>query len=407
MDRVEEMAHTTAAIGPAKAAAKGSSAKFVAFGLIGAAILGGGAWYLLGRGKETTDDAQVEGHVQPVAARVVGQVAAVTVKDNQLVQAGDILVELDKSDLEARVAAARADVAAAEAAVASAQAQLSLTEKNAEATIKQARGGLTQASSGAASSQAMVAQAKADQAAAESRHHLAQTEYDRTKSLADSGAISRAELDVRRSSLDEARAQLEQARARLLSAQAGIDSGVGGIELARGRLAAAETAPQQIENAQAAVKVAEARRGQAQAALRLAELNLSYATIRAPSAGLVARRTVEVGQLVSPERPLLAIVPVDDVWVVANFKEDQVAHMRPGQLARIHIDAYDRTFGGHIDSLSAGTGSRFALLPPDNASGNFVKVVQRVPVLVRLDQPAEVQLRPGMSASVSVTTGEP
>jgi membrane fusion protein (multidrug efflux system) len=158
-------------------------------------------------------------------------------------------------------------------------------------------------------------------------------------------------------------------------------------------------------NAQSAVKVAEARLLQARAAQRLAELNLSYATIRAPSSGVVARRTVEVGQMVSPERPLLAVVPLDDVWVVANFKEDQVAQMRPGQSARVHVDAFGRDVDAHVDSLAAGTGSRFALLPPDNASGNFIKVVQRVPVLLRFDGDPGVELRPGLSCSVTVRTG--
>jgi membrane fusion protein (multidrug efflux system) len=391
-----------------KAAArrKGGRAKYVALALVAVALIVAGNWYLVTRGKESTDDAQVEGHVQPISARVPGQVAALHVKDNQLVKAGDVLVELDRTDFEARDAAARADVAAAEAALAAAQAQLGLTEKNAEAALRQARGGLTQASSGVSSSEAALEQARADVIAAESRQRLAQTEYERTTNLHATGAVSQAELDARRAAIDEANAVLAQARARLAAARAGLSSGAGGVELAQGRLAAAETGPQQVANAQAAVKVAEAHLLQAQAAQRLAALNLSYATIRAPAGGEVARRTVEVGQMVAPDRPLLAVVPLDDVWVVANFKEDQVAHMHPGQPATIHVDTYGRTFVGHVDSLAAGTGSRFALLPPDNASGNFVKVVQRVPVLVRLDGDPGVALRPGMSCSVTVRVDE-
>jgi len=286
----------------------------------------------------------------------------------------------------------------------SARTQLELTERNADAMLRQARGGVTQASSGVTSSQAAVEQATADVVAALARQKLAQQEYDRTENLHGTGAVSQADLDNHRMSLDSANAGLSEARARLLAAKAGVGNGAGAVELAQGRLAAAQTAPQQVANAQAALKVADAKLLQAQAAQRLADLNLSYTTIRAPSAGLVSRRTVEVGQLASPDRPLLAIVPLDDVWVVANFKEDQAAKMHAGQKASVSVDAYGRSFAGHVDSLSAGTGSRFALLPPDNASGNFIKVVQRVPVLIRLEGDVGVDLRPGMSCNVTVRT---
>ena len=383
---------------------KKNRARIIGIGLVAAALLAGGTYYVVHLGKESTDDAQVEGHVQPVSARVSAQVAKVLVKDNQLVKAGDVLVELDRSDFEAKAAAAQADVAAADAAVASARTQLELTERNADAMLRQARGGVTQASSSVTSSQAAVEQATADVVAALARQKLAQREYDRSESLHATGAVSPADLDNHRMAIDSANAGLSEARARLLAAKAGIGNGAGAVELAQGRLAAAQTAPQQIASAQAAVKVAEAKLLQAQAAQRLADLNLSYTTIRAPASGHVSRRTVEVGQLVSSDRPLLAIVPLDDVWVVANFKEDQAAKMHTGQKASVSVDAYGRSFEGHVDSLSAGTGSRFALLPPDNASGNFIKVVQRVPVLIRLDGVAGVDLRPGMSCNVTVRT---
>jgi membrane fusion protein, multidrug efflux system len=391
------------ASGPPK---KKNRARLVGIGLVAAALIGGGSYYVLHLGKESTDDAQVEGHVQPVSPRVNAQVAKVLVRDNQAVKAGDVLVELDRSDFEAKAAAAHADVAAAEAAVASAQTQLELTQRNSDAMLRQARGGVTQASSGVTSSQAAVEQATADVVGAVSRQKLAQREYDRTANLHETGAVSPADLDNHRMALDQANAGLSEARARLLAAKAGVGNGEGAVELAQGRLAAAQTAPQQVASAQAAVKVAEARLLQTQAAQRLADLNLSYTTIRASAGGMVSRRTVEVGQLVSPDRPLLAIVPLDDVWVVANFKEDQAAKMHPGQKATVSVDAYGRDFVGHVDSLSAGTGSRFALLPPDNASGNFIKVVQRVPVLIRLDGAAGVDLRPGMSCTVTVRIAE-
>lgn len=392
----------TPTLAPSQPVKKTNRARTVGIALGALALLAGLSWYLFHLGKESTDDAQVEGHIQAVAARVSGQVATVNVKDNQLVKPGDVLVELDKSDLDAKAAAAQADLAAAEAGVASARAQLELTQKNADAALRQARGGVTQASSTVASSQAAVEQAKADVISAESRQRLAKLEFDRTANLYATDAVSKADLDNHQNALDTADANLSQARARLLSAKAGIDSGTGAVELAQGRMAAAQTAPEQVANFAAALKVAEAKVLQAQAALRTAQLNLSYATIKAPSSGVVARRTVEVGQLVSPDRALLAIVPLDDVWIVANFKEDQTARMRPGQKATVSIDAYGRSFPAHVDSLAAGTGARFALLPPDNASGNFVKVVQRVPVLLRLDGDAGIELRPGMSCGVTV-----
>jgi membrane fusion protein (multidrug efflux system) len=376
----------------------------VALGLLLAALGAVGVSYARSAGKEETDDAQVEGHVYSVASRVAGQVAAVRVKDNQLVQEGEVLVELDRADLEARLEAARADVNAAKAQLASAEAQLTFTERNIAATMRQARGGLSQAASGVATSQASIEQARADVAAAESRQKLAQAEFERSKNLFEGGAVSQAELDVRRSTLDQASATLDQSKARLTSARAAMQAGFGGVELAQGRVAAAETGPQQFDTAKAAVGVAAARVKQFEAAQRLAELNLAYATIKAPAKGVISRRSVEVGQMVSPDRALLAIVPLDDVWVVANFKEDQIGAMKPGQPAEVSIDAFGKKhLVGHVESLAGGTGARFALLPPDNASGNFVKVVQRVPVLVRLDGGQGLELRPGLSAAVTVS----
>jgi membrane fusion protein (multidrug efflux system) len=332
-------------------------------------------------------------------------VARVLVQDNQEVKPGDVLVELDAAELDARAAAARADLAAAKASLANAQTQLALTDKNADATLRQAKGGLTQAASSISASRSSIDQAQADVIAAESRRALAQTEYDRVVSLHADGAIPRAELDAKTAQLDQATASSAQAKARLDAMRASLQGSAGGLVLAEGRLAAAQTAPEQREAARAAVELADARVKQADAALRLAELNLSYTKIVAPSRGVVSRRTVELGQMVDPSRALLAIVPLDDVWVVANFKEDQLEKMRAGQPAKIAVDAFGgKSVRGHIDSIAGASGAKFALLPPDNASGNFIKVVQRIPVLVRLDDTAGMALRPGMSVEITVDT---
>lgn len=375
----------------------------VLLALVTAAALITGVTWLLGRGKESTDDAQIEGHVVTVSVRTPGQVARVNVTDNQLVHAGDILVELDLEELKARLAVARADRLAAEASLALAKAQLALTERTSEASIRQARGGVSQAASGVASSKAQVEQAQADIVSAQSRYELADKELRRVRELFAKGSVSQAELDSRQAAADQAAAGLNLAQARLQSSQASISGNYGGVEQAQGRLVAAMTAPQQVQSAEAQVQLAQARAEQTRAAERVAELNLSYGTVRAPVTGVVSRKNVELGSLVSPERPILALVPLDDVWVVANFKEDQIGKMKQGQPVRFQVDTFSgKSLQGHVESLAAGTGARFALLQPDNATGNFVKVVQRVPVRIKIDDRLGLQLRPGMSANVTV-----
>ncbi len=360
-------------------------------------------WYL-GRGTESTDDAFVEAHVANLASRIPGQVARVLVQDNQVVDAGDVLVELDDRDAKVRVDTAAADLESAKANLTSAETQLALTEKTVTASLRQARGGLVQATAATGASRAAVDRARADVAAAESRRTLAEIELRRAEALLRDTAISQADYDARKATYDQAAAAVEVARAGAAGARVGVDDAGGTVMAARGRLDAAEAGPEQIAAARAAVGVARARVAQAQAAREQADLNLSYTRLRAPIAGVVSRRTVEPGQTVDPARPLLAITALDDVWVVANFKEDQVAQIHPGQRARIKVDTYGGVpVLGHVDSLAAGSGARFSLLPPDNASGNFTKVVQRIPVLVRLDRvPRGMALRPGMSTSVTV-----
>jgi len=378
---------------------------FLIAGLSAAAVLVSGAWYLLHLGRESTDDAQVEGRVMSVSPRVAGQVLRVRVEDNQVVDAGEVLVELDPADYAAKLDAARADLAAARAAADGARSTLTLTEKAAPANLVQARGGLIAATFSLTSAEAEIEQARADLAAADSRQSLAEINLKRTRALVESNVTPAADLDQRQSEFDAASAQYQRERARLAAALAGRAGSGGGVVLAKGRLSAAQTAAEQVASARAALALAEAKTLQAEAALKLAELNLSYTTVRAPHRGVISRRTVEQGQSVGPERPLLAIVPLDDVWVVANFKEDQLAGMSAGQSTTVRLDTYGRRkFRGHVESIAGATGARFALLPPDNATGNFVKVVQRIPVLIRLDGSAGVELRPGMSADVTVRT---
>jgi membrane fusion protein (multidrug efflux system) len=390
---------------PAPKSARRTPRALIALPVLAAIGLSVGAGaYLLGRGQESTNDAQVEGHVASVAARVTGQVEQVLVNDNQLVKAGDVLVVLDDRDLAAKVAAARADLSAMQAQTRAAETQLAVTEKAAHSNLVIARGGLAQAAAVEGTTKAGIERARADIVAAESRRKLAEIELSRTQQLVEGGALSQAELDAKRSAFEQADAALGQARAQYASAQANIENSSGTIDSARGRWIAAESGPAQVEAARAQLELSRARVAQAQAALEQAELNLAHTKVLASVSGVVSRRSVEVGQMASPERPLMALVPLDDTWVIANFKEDQISEMHPGQTARVHIDSYGQELTGHVDSLASGTGSRFSLLPPDNASGNFTKVVQRVPVLIRLDPHPELTLRPGMSATATVVT---
>jgi len=389
---------------PATPKAGRKKAPLVFAGLVVIAAAVAAYLYISGRGKVSTDDAQVEGHVATVAARVPGQVKRVLVSDNQAVKAGDVLVELDDADLAARLAAAQADLAAANATLHSAETQLALTQKQADANIAIARGGVTQAASASSSTTAMIAQAEADVDAAISRQKLATTELGRAQRLFDAGATTQSELDARRATADQADAAVAQARARLASAQAGRSNSSGTIEAARGRLLAAQTAPEQVEVATAQVELAKAKVAQATSAVHTAELNLGYTKIRAEIDGVVAKRTVEPGQMVSPERPLLALVGTTELWVVANFKETQLEDLKPGQRVKVSIDTYDKAINATVDSIQAGTGARFSLLPPDNASGNFTKVTQRVPVRIKLGDLQGLTLRPGMSTTVTVYT---
>jgi membrane fusion protein, multidrug efflux system len=388
---------------PAARPPKRAKARRVLVGLLLGAVLLGGAIWVVRRGRESTDDAQVEGHVVMVSVRTPGQVGKVMVTDNQQVRQGDVLIELDLEELKARLGVAHADRMAAEASLALAQAQLSLTQRTSAAGIRQARGGVYQATSGVASGRAQVDQAQADVQVAQSRDTLAAKDVERVRQLFAEGGVSQAELDTRQAAADQSHAGLELARARLVATRALISGNYGGVEQAEGRLVAALAAPQQVEAAEAQVKLGEARLQQARATEHLAELNLSYGVVKAPVAGVVSRKNVEIGSLVSPDRPVMALIPLDDVWVVANFKEDQLGSMKVGQPASIDVDTFPgQTLPGSVESVAAGTGARFALLPPDNATGNFVKVVQRVPVRIRLSDRRSLSLRPGMSATVTV-----
>jgi len=379
-------------------------APFVAGGLVVLAVGAAAAIYISRFGKEKTDDAQVEAHVSNVAPRIAGQVKRVLVVDNQQVKANDVLVELDDSDQRAKVDSAAADLAAMNAQLALAQTQLALTDKTAKANLTVAQGAIAQAAAVTGSTAAQIDQAKADIAAAQSRKQLTKLDRERAERLRATGAATQSEIDERVSADTQADASLAQAEARLASALANRSNSSGTEVSARGRLLAADSVDEQLKASRSQVALAEAHVAQATAALQRATLELGYTKVRAEIGGVVTKRAVEPGQLVSPDRALMAIVDLSDTWIVANLKETQLSDIKAGQDADIWVDTFGSELHGKVDSIAAGTGSRFSLLPAENATGNFIKVTQRVPVKIKLDDRLGKTLRPGMSADVTIHT---
>jgi membrane fusion protein (multidrug efflux system) len=384
-------------------------------------LVAGGVWWWIAAGRESTDDAQVDAHITPIASRVGGTVLSVPVEANQEVEAGAILVEIDTRDFEVALERARAELADVEAAAVAARASVPITTTTASSNELTARGGVeqadatyTEAQQGVEAARTRLATAQARQREAAANALRAGRDVERLKPLLDKDEISQQQYDAAVAAADASKAATESAEAQAREAEVGIrvaESRLAQASVGRQRASAdlksAQTAPEQIIASRARADAADAKVRQNRALVRQAELNLEYATVKAPVKGTVSRKSVEVGQVIQPGQPLMTIIPLDRVWVTANFKETQLERMRPGQRVSIEVDAYvGREFTGKVESLAAATGSRFSLLPADNATGNFVKVVQRVPVRIQLDegQDPEHLLRPGMSVVPTVYT---
>ena len=380
-----------------------------------------GVWAWLSAGKETTDDAQVDGHITALATRVGGTVVKVSVVDNQYVEAGTVVAQIDPRDYQVAVDRAKAELADAEAAASAAGTGVPIAEVSTRSDLSQATGGVEEAQAGIAVADSQVESATAQLVAAQARLREREAtaaknakDVERMKPLVAKEEIAQQQFDAAVASADAARAAADAAKSDVAAAQTtiavaqqrAVQSRASAAQAQAG-LQTARTAPQQLQATRARAAGAEARVKQMQAALAQAELNLERTTITAPSAGTVSRKTVEVGQVVQPGQPLMALVSLTDVWVVANFKETQLAEMRTGQRAIVEVDALGgKTFQGKIDSMAAATGAKFSLLPPENATGNYVKVVQRVPVKIVLEpgQDPDHRLRPGMSVFPTVYT---
>jgi membrane fusion protein, multidrug efflux system len=367
---------------------------------------------------ESTDDAEIDGHIDAISARISGHLSDVLVEDAQLVKQGDVLVRIDPNDYEVAVAKAEADLADAEAALQSSRAELPIVSTNTASTLDTARSsradaeaGLTSAERQLNAAQARLETAQAQVTEAEANYkkdaddaaryqqlvvkdEIAQQLYDEAVQTA---AAAKATVAARNASVNEARQNITAAEAAVKQAQTRITQADATIQ-------AALTRPHQVAQSQDREKSAAAKVAQERALLDQARLNLSYTVIRAAATGIIGKKTAELGENVSPGESLMALVPLEDIWVTANFKETQLQRIRPGQKVVFSVDAYSREYHGHVTGIGGASGSRFSVLPPENATGNYVKVVQRIPVRIDLD-PGENKdhlLRPGMSVDPKV-----
>jgi membrane fusion protein (multidrug efflux system) len=368
--------------------------------------VGGVLWYS-SRGYESTDDAQVEGHLDSISSRISGTVAYINpkVENNQFVEAGTLLIELDPRDYQAELEHAKANLDTASAEAHSARVTIPIVDANAINQLRAAEAERSQAV-------AKISEAEADLAAAQHRLQqdealAARAERDRVRyqALVEKREISRSDYDARETQAVAAAQLVETDRSAIQSSQQRITEAQSLVGQREAQVDAARTAPQQIADAQAKSQSAGGRVEQATADVHTAQLNLSYTKIYAPVSGVVGRKTVELGHRVQPGQGLLMIVPLDDIWITANFKETQLKGMHAGQAVRIHVDSLDRDFQGKIENLPGAAGPLFSLFPPENATGNYVKVVQRFPVRIRLNNGEDPQrlLRPGMSVEPQVT----
>ena len=371
--------------------------------------------------RESTDDAQIEGHITPIASKIYGRVAKVLVDDNQAVKAGQVLVKIDAGDYQAALNQAKASVALAESEARSAGVDVPRTRENVASGNSSADAQLLGAQADLARAQATYDQSRtADLAWAaanieksRANAELAQADLARYKPLMEKGEISKQQYDAARANADATASALKADQQRLAQAERSVDVAKAQLAAAVARVAQAQAgvASAKADIRQVSMKTADAegklaKVQQARAALEAAQLNLSYTEIVAPVDGVVTHKQAEPGQIVQAGQGLMVVVPLQNVWVTANFKETQLKKMKPGQKVEVNVDTYGKTFSGHVDSIAGATGAVLSLLPPENATGNYVKVVQRIPVKIVLDPIPQERaiLRPGMNVDATVIT---
>jgi membrane fusion protein, multidrug efflux system len=396
-----------AAAGPsARTSQKGRARPYAILSIVVAvALVGYFGYRFLTAGRENTDDAQVAADMVPISARVGGNVVGVPVVDNQAVKKGDLLAQIDPTDYQNRVKIAEAEVQASKAQAEAADAQMRIVEASSQGGLSTARAALSGTASSVAGAAAQIEAAKASVAHAQADAQEADTNLKRAWSLRKDDAIPQAQVDSLTAVAAAQNAAVAQAQAQLAAAAEMKNTAQSRVAEAQGRVEQSTPVEAQRAAAKANADLAHAHLASAQAMLAQAQLSLSYAKIVAPEDGHISKLAVHAGQLVSPSQTITNLLP-NDTYVLANFKETQVGGISAGQVAEIAVDAYPgRTFHAKVDSVAFGTGAQFSLLPPDNASGNFVKVVQRVPVkLVWTDLPEDVRVQAGLSADVTIRT---
>lgn len=369
------------------------------------ALVAAGLWWR-STFTEDTDDAQVNGHLIQVSSRIGGQVAKVDVDENQVVKAGDVIAELDPADYKVAVENAEAALASAEANAAAANVAVPITSVNAGSTLRSAGADVSGTAAAVEQAQQQLEAAHARVAQAQANLTKAQADLARYKPLVEKDVISKQQYDAAVAAADGAKAAIADARASEQAAADGVKVAHERETQAQASLKYAETGPQQVAAQSARARQALAQVQQAQAQLDQAKLNLSYTKIVAPTAGIITRKSVEINQNVAPGQNLLTLVSLEGLWITANFKETQLQHMSAGQAVEIQVDATGKTYHGKVTQIGGATGSVLSLFPPENATGNYVKVVQRVPVRVDFTDLANEDpnhlLRPGLSVEPKV-----
>jgi membrane fusion protein (multidrug efflux system) len=352
---------------------------------------------------EDTDDAQVDGHVMPLSARINGQVMKVNFVEGQLVHEGDLLAIIDPADFKIAVIQAEAALADAQASATSSRWNVPITSVTVQSNLDSAQTAVVNAEAGLRAAEHNHESTKASLTQVEANAAKSDADLERAKQLVAKEDISRQQFDQAVASATANRAGVASADAAVKGAEQAVRQAEGKLLQAKADLRSAQTAPQHVSLIRAQADAADAQVDQRRAQLAQAQLNFSYTIIRSPVTGIIGKKSVEVGQNVSIGQEMLEVVPLNDIWVTANFKETQLGRMRPGQPVEINIDAYGRKWKGHVTNMGGGTGSVFSLLPPENATGNYVKVVQRVPVRIDFDRTAgqdfnaEGMLKPGLS----------
>jgi membrane fusion protein (multidrug efflux system) len=378
----------------------------IAGGVILAALIVLGLWWH-STFTEDTDDATVDGHLIQISARIPGTVQQVAVQENQSVRKGDLIAQLDPRDYEVAVENAKAALASAEANAEAARVNVPITQINTGSTLNSADAGVSGSRAGVLQAEQQLASLKARVAKAEAGNTKAQADLARYKPLLDKDVISKQQYDAAVAQADAARAELEDAQAGVQAANEAVKVANDRVKQSEAQFKSAQTGPEQMMATNARSRQAQALVQQAQAQLDEAELKLSYTKIIAPADGIISAKGVEINQNIAAGQNLVTLVELDDLWVTANFKETQLRHMKEGQAAEIKVDSTGKTYHGTVKQIGGATGSMLSLFPAENATGNYVKVVQRVPVRINFtdlkNEDPEQKLRPGLSSVPTVS----